>query len=219
MRNASIDLEAAGELGVVVCGTASRGAPTAELTWALILGLTRRVAEEDRAIRAGGWQHTIGPELAGRTLGVIGLGRLGARVARIAHAFEMDVLAWSQNLDPARAASVGVRAVARDELLRRSDVVTIHLRLSERTRGLQSGRSSARRASKRERSSRRSRTGRSRAPRSTSTTPSRWPPTTRCGARRTPCSRPTSGTSRPAATRSTTATRSRTSQRSCGVSP
>jgi phosphoglycerate dehydrogenase-like enzyme len=136
MANASIDLDAAREHGVVVCGTGGLPSPTAELTWALILGLTRRVAEEDRAIRAGGWQHTIGPELAGRTLGVIGLGRLGTRVARIAQAFEMNVLAWSQNLDPAHAEAVGVHAVARDELLSRADVVTIHLRLSERTRGL-----------------------------------------------------------------------------------
>jgi phosphoglycerate dehydrogenase-like enzyme len=136
MANASIDLEAARELGIAVCGTGGLPSPTAELTWALILGLTRRVAEEDRAIRAGGWQHTLGPELAGRTLGVIGLGRLGTRVTAVARAFEMEVLAWSQNLDPAHAASVGARAVARDELLRRADVVTIHLRLSERTRGL-----------------------------------------------------------------------------------
>jgi phosphoglycerate dehydrogenase-like enzyme len=136
MANASIDLDAARELGIVVCGTGGLPSPTAELTWALILGLTRRIHEEDRAIRAGGWQHTIGPELAGRTLGVIGLGRLGSRVAKIARAFEMHVLAWSQNLDPAHAAAHGVQAVARDELLRRADVVTIHLRLSERTRGL-----------------------------------------------------------------------------------
>jgi phosphoglycerate dehydrogenase-like enzyme len=136
MVNASIDVEAARELGVVVCGTGALPSPTAELTWALILGLTRRVAEEHQAVRGGGWQHMIGPELAGRTLGVIGLGRLGSRVAAIARAFEMDVLAWSQNLDPARAAELGTHAVARDELLRRADVVTIHLRLSERTRGL-----------------------------------------------------------------------------------
>jgi phosphoglycerate dehydrogenase-like enzyme len=136
MANAAIDVDAAREQGVVVCGTGGLPTPPAELTWALILGLVRRVAEEDRAIRAGGWQHTIGPELAGRTLGIIGLGRLGTRVATIGRAFEMEVLAWSQNLDPAHAASVGARAVARDELLRRADVVTIHLRLSERTRGL-----------------------------------------------------------------------------------
>jgi phosphoglycerate dehydrogenase-like enzyme len=136
MANAAIDLDAARELGVAVCGTGGLPSPTAELTWALILGLTRRVHEEDRAIREGRWQHTIGPELAGRTLGIIGLGRLGTRVAGIARAFEMEVLAWSQNLDPARAAGAGVQAVARDELLSRSDVVTIHLRLSERTRGL-----------------------------------------------------------------------------------
>jgi phosphoglycerate dehydrogenase-like enzyme len=136
MANASIDLEAARELGIAVCGTGGLPSPTAELTWALILGLTRRVHEEDRAIRAGRWQHTLGPELAGRTLGVVGLGRLGTRVAGIARAFEMDVLAWSQNLDPAHAAAVGAQAVARDELLGRADVVTVHLRLSERTRGL-----------------------------------------------------------------------------------
>jgi phosphoglycerate dehydrogenase-like enzyme len=136
MANASIDLEAARELGITVCGTGGLASPTAELTWALILGLTRRVHEEDRAIREGRWQHTIGPELAGRTLGIIGLGRLGTRVAGIARAFEMEVLAWSQNLDPAHAEAVGVQAVARDELLSRADVVTIHLRLSERTRGL-----------------------------------------------------------------------------------
>jgi len=136
MAKASIDLEAARELGIAVCGTGGLPSPTAELTWALILGLTRRVHEEDRAIREGRWQHTMGPELAGRTLGVIGLGRLGTRVAAIARALEMDVLAWSQNLDPATAAATGARAVARDELLRRADVVTIHLRLSERTRGL-----------------------------------------------------------------------------------
>jgi phosphoglycerate dehydrogenase-like enzyme len=136
MANAAIDLDAARERGVVVCGTGGLPSPTAELTWALILGLLRRVHEEDRAIRAGGWQHTIGPELAGRTLGVIGLGRLGSRVAKIAQAFEMDVLAWSQNLDPGHAQSLGATPVARDELLRRADVVTVHLRLSERTRGL-----------------------------------------------------------------------------------
>jgi len=136
MVNAAIDVEAARERGIAVCGTGGLPSPTAELTWALILGLARRVHEEDRAIREGRWQHTIGPELAGRTVGIVGLGRLGTRVARIAQAFEMDVLAWSQNLDPAHAAAAGARAVARDELLSRSDVVTIHLRLSERTRGL-----------------------------------------------------------------------------------
>jgi phosphoglycerate dehydrogenase-like enzyme len=134
--NASIDMDAARDLGVVVAGTGGLASPTAELTWALILAVTRNVCAEDRAIREGGWQHTIGPELAGRTLGVVGLGRLGSRVAAIGQAFEMDVIAWSQNLEAAHAASLGVEAVSKDELFRRADVVTIHLKLSDRTHGL-----------------------------------------------------------------------------------
>ncbi len=136
MRNASIDLEAARERGVVVCGTGSLGPPTAELAWGLILALTRQIPAEDARMRAGGWQHTIGPELAGHTLGLLGLGRLGSRMARIARAFEMETIAWSQNLTPERAAEAGVEAVAKDELFRRADVLTIHLVLSDRTRGL-----------------------------------------------------------------------------------
>jgi phosphoglycerate dehydrogenase-like enzyme len=136
MGNAAIDMEAAAGLGIVVSGTGSLASPTAELTWGLILAVTRSIPEEDRAVRAGGWQHTIGPELAGRTLGIVGLGRLGARVAAIARAFEMQVIAWSQNLRPERAEEVGAEAVTREELFARADVVTIHLKLSERTRGL-----------------------------------------------------------------------------------
>jgi phosphoglycerate dehydrogenase-like enzyme len=136
MRNASIDLDAAAGLGIVVSGTGSLGSPTAELAWGLILALTRRICEEDRALRAGGWQHTIGPELAGRTLGIVGLGRLGGRVATIARAFEMEVIAWSQNLRAERAREAGVEAVTRESLFARADVVTIHLVLSDRTRGL-----------------------------------------------------------------------------------
>jgi phosphoglycerate dehydrogenase-like enzyme len=132
MGNASIDLEAARAQGVTVCGTGSLTSPTAELTWGLILALARRIPAEDAAVRAGGWQHTVGLELAGRTLGVIGHGRLGSRVAAIGRAFEMDVLAWSQNLRSAEGATV----VSKEELLERSDVVTIHLKLSERSRGL-----------------------------------------------------------------------------------
>jgi phosphoglycerate dehydrogenase-like enzyme len=134
--NASIDMEAARELGIVVAGTGSLVTPTAELTWALILALCRNVVVEDAALRAGGWQHTIGPDLAGRTLGVLGLGRLGSRVAAIAQAFEMDVIAWSKNLEAEHAASLGVEAVGKEELFARADVVTIHLKLSERSRGL-----------------------------------------------------------------------------------
>jgi phosphoglycerate dehydrogenase-like enzyme len=134
--NASIDVGAARELGVVVCGTDGLAAPTYELTWALILAVTRGVVAEDRAVRAGGWQHTLGIELAGRTLGVAGLGRLGRQVARLGQAFEMRVIAWSQNLDAAHAEAIGVEPVSKERLLRESDVLTIHLKLSDRTHGL-----------------------------------------------------------------------------------
>jgi phosphoglycerate dehydrogenase-like enzyme len=137
MRNASIDLRAAADRGVVVSGTAGLPSPTAELTWALILALVRHVPREDRATREGRWQETLGTTLKGRTLGVLGLGQLGSRVARVGKAFEMDVIAWSQNLTAERATAVGATlAGSRDELLARADVVTIHLVLSDRTRGL-----------------------------------------------------------------------------------
>jgi phosphoglycerate dehydrogenase-like enzyme len=136
MANAAIDLEAARDHGVLVSGTAGRGAPTAELTWALILGLARRLREEDAAIRAGGWQQGVGGDLEDRRLGLLGLGRLGRRVAAIGRAFGMEVVAWSEHLRAEDAAAVGVTRVDRDELLRTSDVVSIHLRLSDRTRGL-----------------------------------------------------------------------------------
>ena len=136
MRNASIDLRAAAERGVLVCGTGGLPYPTAELAWALILSLVRRVPREDRATRLGGWQETLGTGLNGKTLGVLGLGTLGSRVARVGCAFEMNVVAWSQNLTAERAAAVGTTLVDRDDLLARADVVTIHLVLSGRTRGL-----------------------------------------------------------------------------------
>jgi phosphoglycerate dehydrogenase-like enzyme len=137
MRNASIDVDAARDLGVVVCGTRGAAGPsTTELTWALILAVTRHVCAEDAAMRAGGWQHTIGPELSGRTLGVIGLGRQGSAVAAIGRAFGMEVIAWSQNLTPERAAEAGATRVEKEQLFRRADVVTVHVVLSGRTRGL-----------------------------------------------------------------------------------
>ena len=136
MRNASIDVQAAADRGVVVCGTAGLPYPTAELTWALILALARRVPTEDRATREGRWQVSVGVGLNGKTLGVLGLGTLGSRVARVGKAFEMTVLAWSQNLTAERAAEVGATLVGKDELLARADVVTIHLVLGARTRGL-----------------------------------------------------------------------------------
>lgn len=134
--NAAIDLAAARARGVVVCGTDSPSSATPELTWALVLALARHVPQEDAHLRAGGWQHTIGTDLAGRRLGVVGLGRLGTRVAGIGAAFGMDVVAWSANLDPAAAAAVGVRAVGKEELFATSDVVTVHYKLSARSAGI-----------------------------------------------------------------------------------
>jgi phosphoglycerate dehydrogenase-like enzyme len=136
MANAAIDLAAAAECGVTVCGTGGLASPTAELAWGLVLALARRIPAEDAAMHRGDWQLGVGTELAGKTFGVIGLGRLGQRVARIALAFEMRVLAWSQNLDPELARSLDVEPVAKDTLLRESDVVSLHLKLSDRTRGI-----------------------------------------------------------------------------------
>ena len=136
MRNASIDVQAAADRGIAVCGTAGLPYPTAELTWALILALVRRVPTEDRATREGRWQVSVGLGLNGKTLGVLGLGTLGSRVARVGRALEMTVLGWSQNLTAERATEVGATLVGKDELLARADVATIHLVLGERTRGL-----------------------------------------------------------------------------------
>ncbi|KLL11340.1 MULTISPECIES: D-2-hydroxyacid dehydrogenase family protein [Protofrankia] len=136
MVNAAIDLDAARQQGVTVCGTTGWGNAMPELTIGMIIALTRNFAQEDAAVRAGGWQHTIGPGLAGHTLGVVGLGRLGTPVARLAQAFEMSVIAWSPHLTPQRAAPHGVRAVSKQELFTDSDVITIHMPLSETTRGL-----------------------------------------------------------------------------------
>jgi phosphoglycerate dehydrogenase-like enzyme len=136
MRNRAIDVAAARELGVTVCGTGAGAAATAELTWGLVLATLRHIPREDASIRAGGWQQTLGGDLDGARLGVVGLGRLGSRVAAVGRAFGMDVVAWSQNLTDERAAEVGVRRVERAELFATADVVTVHLLLSRRTRGL-----------------------------------------------------------------------------------
>lgn len=138
MRNAAIDLAAARDRGVVVCGTSSGSAPPAELTWALLLALARNLVPEAAAVRGGGpWQSTVGADLAGQTLGLLGLGRIGTKVARVALAFDMRVLAWSQNLTQDRAAAAGVQlAASKDDLLAQSDFVSIHLVLGDRTRGL-----------------------------------------------------------------------------------
>jgi len=138
MRNASVDMEAAARLGITVCGARGKGAAPTELTWALILGLVRHVTAENEAFRKGGpWQSTIGTGLYGKTLGLVGLGTIGARMARIAQAMDMDVLAWSPNLTEAKAEEVGVRqASTLYELMEHSDIVSVHMVLSERTRHL-----------------------------------------------------------------------------------
>jgi phosphoglycerate dehydrogenase-like enzyme len=136
MRNAAIDLAACEAAGVTVCGTRGSAGATPELTWALILAVTRHVAEEDASLRNGGWQHTVGFGLRGRTLGVVGLGNIGRAVAAVGQAFGMEVLAWSQHLSPAAAAAAGVTAVGKDDLFALSDVVTVHYKLSARSVGL-----------------------------------------------------------------------------------
>ncbi|MFI6873901.1 D-2-hydroxyacid dehydrogenase family protein [Streptomyces sp. NPDC050400] len=138
LRNASIDLAAAAAHGVTVCGTPSNSEPPAELTWALLLGLARGVVTENENLRTGGpWQSTLGADLAGRRLGLLGCGKIGARVARVGAAFGMDVAAWSQNLTEERAAEAGATlAASKEELLETSDFVSVHLVLGDRTRGL-----------------------------------------------------------------------------------
>jgi len=135
-RNRAIDLSACTEKGIVVCCTeASKTAP-AELTLALIMSVLRRIPQQDRAVRAGRWGDGIGSGLAGKTLGILGLGKLGTQVTRFGLAFGMKVVAWSQNLTPERAAAAGAVLVAKDELFATADIITIHVVLSDRTRGL-----------------------------------------------------------------------------------
>src|SRR5512145_668167 len=136
-RNASIDLDAAKAHNVTVCNTGGAGRSTAELAIGLMIALARHFREEFAAMRpGGGWQTTLGMDLEGRTLGVLGLGNLGARVGRIGAAMGMQPIAWSQNLTPEQAKERGAERVEKDELFRRSDVISIHLILSDRTRGL-----------------------------------------------------------------------------------
>ncbi|MET1074630.1 MAG: D-2-hydroxyacid dehydrogenase family protein, partial [Umezawaea sp.] len=138
MRNASIDLEAAAAAGVVVCGTGSTSGAPVELTWALILGLARHVAVESASLRADGpWQSTVGVGLAGKTLGLLGFGKIGVQVGRVGRAFGMDVVAWSANLTADRTGAEGVRlASSLVDLMESSDVLSVHLVLGERSRGL-----------------------------------------------------------------------------------
>ncbi|MFC8622922.1 D-2-hydroxyacid dehydrogenase family protein [Streptomyces anulatus] len=138
MRNSAIDFDAAKRRGVTVCGTASSSTPPVELTWALLLGLARGIVPETEALRTDGpWQSTLGADLHGRTLGLLGLGKIGCRVAQVGRAFGMDVLAWSQNLTKERTDEVGATlAASKEDLLASSDFVSVHLALGDRTRGL-----------------------------------------------------------------------------------
>ncbi|WP_440119162.1 D-2-hydroxyacid dehydrogenase family protein [Paenibacillus sp. QZ-Y1] len=138
MRNASIDLKAAEERGVIVCGTEGSSNPPMELTWALILGLSRHLVTENNALRSNrNWQSTVGMDLHGKTLGLLGLGKIGSNMARIAQAFGMKVVAWSENLTQEKAEEKGVIwARTKEQLLEQSDIVSIHLVLSDRTRNL-----------------------------------------------------------------------------------
>jgi len=136
MRNASIDLDAARARGIAVAGTGIKPGTTAELAWALILGLLRDVAANDARIRAGGWQDRLGGDVAGETLAVLGLGRLGTRVAQVGQAFGMEVVAWSPHLTAERAAAAGAEAVGLQELFERARVVSLHLVLADSTRGI-----------------------------------------------------------------------------------
>ena len=135
-RNSSFDTQAATELGIVVCGTGGAGEGPSELTWGLIIGLLRQIPREDQGTRQGKWGTTIGVGLQGKTLGLLGLGHIGSRTARVANAFDMNVIAWSQNLTAERAAECDATLVDKDTLFRNSDIVSIHVVLSERTRGL-----------------------------------------------------------------------------------
>ena len=135
-RNASFDMEAASDLGIAVSGTDGAGEGPTELVWGLILGILRNIPEEDRLTREGRWGTTVGVALKGKTIGCLGLGHIGSLVARVAAAFDMNIIAWSQNLTAERARECGAQLVDKETLFRDSDIVSIHLVLSDRTRGL-----------------------------------------------------------------------------------
>lgn len=135
MRNNAVDFKTAKEMGVVTCGTDSPGSSTVELTWALILGTMRNVAFDHMTMKQGGWQDRTGLAVSGKTLGLLGLGKLGGMVAEIAPKFGLDVIAWSQNLTQERCDALGVEKVSKQELFRRADIVSVHLILSDRSRG------------------------------------------------------------------------------------
>jgi phosphoglycerate dehydrogenase-like enzyme len=137
-RQANVDMDAANRLGIIVCitrGGPSRGNATAELAWALILGVTRHIAWEDRQMRAGKWQTRPAEGLGGKTLGILGMGRLGTQVAKYGKFFDMDVVAWGPTLDAARAKQNGAEYVSWEDLFRRADVLSIHVPLTDLSRG------------------------------------------------------------------------------------
>src|SRR5260370_2673650 len=134
--NASIDMAAADHHGIAVVYTGYRSDPTIEFTWALTLAAARHIVTESNSVRSGGWQQTVGTDLHGKTSGVLGLGNVGSQVARIGSAFGMKLVAWSQNLTPEAAKAAGAILVSKDQLFERADILTIHLVLSSRTRGL-----------------------------------------------------------------------------------
>lgn len=136
MRNAAIDIPAAKTLGIQVCGTDSYKHAAPELTWALIMASTRNLVAEANSLRAGDWQVGLGGDLHGKTLGILGLGSIGQKVAQFAQVFGMRVIAWSENLTPERAAEVGVTWVSKQALFEQADILTVHLVLSDRSRGL-----------------------------------------------------------------------------------
>ena len=134
--NASIDVAAAGDCGIEVVHTGYRSDPAIEFTWSLILASARHIATESNSVRSGGWQETVGADLRGKTLGVLGLGRIGSEVARIGKAFGMNLIAWSQNMTPQAAEAVGATLVSKKQLFEQADFLTIHVVFSSRTRGL-----------------------------------------------------------------------------------
>jgi phosphoglycerate dehydrogenase-like enzyme len=134
--NASIDVAAAGDRGIAVVHTGYTSDPAIEFTWALILASTRHIVTESNSARSGGWQQTVGTDLRGKTLGVLGLGRIGSEVARIGRAFGMNLIAWSQNMTPQAAEAAGATLVSKNQLFEQADFLTIHLVLSSRTSGL-----------------------------------------------------------------------------------
>jgi phosphoglycerate dehydrogenase-like enzyme len=136
MGNRTTDMAAAKELGITVCGTGGAGNGTAELTWGLLIGLARHIHPEFADMKQGRWQLTLGDDLIGHTLGLLGLGNIGARVAKVGQAFGMNVIAWSQNLTSEKAEALGVRYVSKEELFAQADYLSIHVVLSDRTRGI-----------------------------------------------------------------------------------